>query len=73
MQWSHIWQIIEYIITFLAFVGVVLTILIENRNPSKSMAYILILIFVPVAGLIVYYFFGRDYKKREDFFRQGFA
>ncbi len=71
MTWEHIKQVLEYVVTLLAFVGVVLTILIENRNPSKSMAYILILIFVPVAGLIVYYFFGRDYKKKRIFSAKG--
>lgn len=43
----------------LIYAGIIITILSENRNPSKSLAYILVLIFLPVIGLLVYYFVGR--------------
>src|SRR3954471_3414160 len=43
----------------LIYAGVIITILSENRNPSKSLAYILVLVFLPVIGLLVYYFVGR--------------
>lgn len=56
----------------LAYIGVMATILLENRNPSKSMAYILILIFLPGIGLIVYFFFGRDMRKKKIFSRKAF-
>lgn len=45
-------------------IGIIITILLENRNVSKAKAYILVLIFLPVIGIIVFYFFGRDYRKR---------
>jgi cardiolipin synthase A/B len=48
-----------WIPTLLIYAGVILTILSENRNPSKSLAYILVLVFLPVIGLLVYYFVGR--------------
>jgi len=43
----------------LMYVGVIITILSENRNPSKSLAYILVIVFLPILGLLVYYFVGR--------------
>jgi cardiolipin synthase A/B len=43
----------------LIYAAVILTILSENRNPSKSLAYILLLVFLPVVGLLVFYFVGR--------------
>lgn len=43
----------------LIYAVIVITIISENRNPSKSLAYILLLIFLPVIGLLVYYFVGR--------------
>lgn len=43
----------------LLYAGVIITILSENRNPSKSLAYLLVLVFLPVIGLLVYYFLGR--------------
>lgn len=56
----------------LAYIGVIATILLENRNPSKSVAYILILVFLPGVGLIVYFFFGRDMRKKKIFSRKAF-
>lgn len=41
------------------YAGVIITILSENRNPSKSLAYILVIVFLPVVGLLVYYFVGK--------------
>ena len=55
----------------LAYIGVVLTILLDNKNPTKSIAYILLLALVPVLGLVVYYFFGRDYRKQRLFNLKG--
>jgi len=43
----------------LVYAFIIITILGENRNPSKSLAYILVLIFLPFIGLLVYYFVGR--------------
>ena len=55
----------------LASLGVILTILLENKNPAKSVAYILLLTLVPLLGLVVYYFFGRDYRKQRLFNFKG--
>ncbi len=41
------------------YLGVFITIISENRNPGKSLAYILMLVFLPGIGLIIYYFVGR--------------
>jgi cardiolipin synthase len=46
------------------YLGVILTILLENRNVNKSFSYIFLLVFFPVIGLVVFYYFGRDYRKR---------
>ncbi len=57
-----IWQFIKewyWIPALLIYAVIIITILSENRNPSKSLAYILVLVFLPVIGLIVYYFVGR--------------
>ncbi len=51
----------------LALIGVFLTVIIENRNPAKSTVYLLLLVVLPGIGLIVFYFFGRDYRKQLKF------
>jgi cardiolipin synthase len=55
----------------LIFIGIVATILLENRNPIKAVAYILVLVFIPIVGLIVYYYLGRDLRKRRRFTLKG--
>src|SRR5690606_35657065 len=47
----------------LLYIGVLSTILIENRNPTKTMSWILVIIFLPVIGLLLYYFFGQKFRK----------
>ena len=48
-----------YIIMVLAVIGVVLG---ENRNPVKSIAWVLVLVLLPVVGLVIYLIFGRSLK-----------
>lgn len=45
------------------YAGVLVTILIENRNPTKTVSWILVIFFLPVLGLLLYYFFGQSTKK----------
>lgn len=43
-------------------VVIILVILSENRNPVKSLAWVTVLLLLPVVGLILYLFFGRSIK-----------
>jgi cardiolipin synthase A/B len=43
----------------------IVVILLENRNPVKSLAWILVLIFLPVLGIIIYLYLGQDYRKQK--------
>ncbi|WP_315341421.1 cardiolipin synthase [Hoylesella oralis] len=60
MIYAH-WIIFAlYIIIVIA---TVVRILMENRQPEKTMAWMLVLIFVPVVGIIFYFFFGQNTRK----------
>lgn len=37
----------------------------ENRNPVKSLAWIMIMILLPIVGIIFFIFFGQDYRKKK--------
>lgn len=50
---------ILYGITAVAIICVVVS---ENRNPVKTLAWITVLILLPVAGIILYIFFGRSLR-----------
>lgn len=59
------------ILTSLTVLFVGLVIFMENRNPSSTMAWILILALVPVVGFIFYLLFGQNYRKRRKFDRKA--
>ena len=48
----------------LAIVGVILVIITDNRNPLKSVPWIVVLLLAPVVGLLCYFFFGQNLSKR---------
>jgi cardiolipin synthase len=52
---------ILYCITILGLIVVVVT---ENRNPLKTIAWVVVLIMLPGAGLVFYFFFGQDNRKQ---------
>ena len=47
-----------------SIVGVVVVIISENRNPLKSLPWLVVLLLAPVVGLICYFFFGQNLSKR---------
>ena len=47
---------------FFSIISTIAVVLSENRNPVKSLAWVTILILLPMAGLVIYIFFGRSIK-----------
>ena len=39
-------------------------LLLENRHPSKSIAWVMAIVLIPIAGPIIYFIFGRDSWRR---------
>ena len=60
--YAHVVFKIFTILYFLAALTVIGVVLSENRNPVKSMAWVLVLLLLPVVGLAVYLIFGRSLK-----------
>lgn len=50
---------VAYLLTTL---GIVALIVMENRNPLKSLAWITVLLLLPVVGIVLYLFFGRSLR-----------
>ncbi|SEN36880.1 cardiolipin synthase [bacterium A37T11] len=53
------------------YLGVIITILTENRDPEKTVAWVLVIVFLPILGLVVYYIFGQKFKKERSFRRKN--
>ena len=47
----------------LAVVGTMIRVLMDNRQPAKTMAWMLVLMFLPLVGIILYFFFGQNTRK----------
>ncbi|MEG2820482.1 MAG: cardiolipin synthase, partial [Muribaculaceae bacterium] len=60
-MWIYTIILIVYVITVFGIVGVVIS---ENRNPVKSLAWVTVLLLVPIIGMVLYAFFGRSFKSK---------
>jgi cardiolipin synthase len=58
---NHISTILTVALTLYAL-GMCIFLISENRRPQATLAWMLVLIFAPGIGLLIYIFFGRDWK-----------
>lgn len=59
LDWVYVIITVAYICTVLSIIWVVIS---ENRNPVRSLAWITVLLMVPVVGIVLYMFFGRSLR-----------
>ena len=57
------WAIILVYVIIVA--GTMIRLLLDNREPAKTMAWMLVLCFLPVAGIILYFFLGQNTRKEK--------
>ena len=38
-------------------------VMLDNRQPVKTIAWILVILLIPVIGLLFYYFFGQNIRR----------
>ena len=60
------------VVYFGVVLGTILVIVLDNRNPVKTLAWILVLIFLPIVGLVLYFFFGRNRRHERIINRKGY-
>ena len=59
MSWVNVIFVIYQIIAVMAVIHVVM----DNRQPAKTMAWALVIWFIPVVGIVFYLFFGINTRK----------
>lgn len=52
-----------YLINNILAVLVIVYVVLDNRNPIRTLAWIMVLLFIPFLGLLLYFFFGHNTKK----------
>ena len=68
IEWSifnEIFTVAFNLLYFLIIIGTIMIVVLDNRNPVKTMAWVLVLFFLPIVGLIFYFFFGRSTRKAD--------
>ncbi|MDD6209308.1 MAG: cardiolipin synthase, partial [Bacteroidales bacterium] len=51
------------VLYFATAIGVILVVVLENRNPLKTISWVIILLLLPIIGLVFYFFFGQNTRK----------
>lgn len=64
-------------VVWILYAGAIITtiavVILDNRNPVKTLAWVLILAFLPLVGLVFYFFFGRDIRKEKLIGKKGYV
>lgn len=67
---NHLWEL-SILLNYIIVVIAVVTLLLGNLSPTKTLSYLLALIVLPYVGLIFYYLFGQEYRKTKIFKRKN--
>lgn len=60
-------QILTYLfvgIYTITIIGVILVVVSDNRNPLKTLPWVVVLLLAPGVGLVFYFFFGQNLSKQ---------
>ena len=61
-----IWDLLRY--SYLLYMAVAiltaLSVVMNNRIPIKTIAWVMVILAIPYLGLLIYFVFGRDHRKR---------
>ncbi|MHC5202637.1 cardiolipin synthase [Myroides sp. LJL119] len=59
------WFIYVEVVYFILAVGVSIRIIYDTDSISKTLAYLLLVFFVPILGMVFYFSFGVNYRRRK--------
>jgi cardiolipin synthase len=60
---AAIWGTVLTALAVVAVVGVAVTLVVDDRDPSIVLAWLLMILLVPVIGVVSYFFVGRNYRR----------
>ncbi len=68
--WSTFFFVLNVIYLTTAIL-VAISVILDNRNPTKTISWVVVLFVLPVLGLIFYFLVGKNYRKEKIFSRKG--
>jgi cardiolipin synthase A/B len=69
-SWSIFFFILNVIYLGTAII-VAFTVILDNRNPTKTISWVVVLFVLPIVGLIIYFLVGKNHRKEKIFSRKG--
>jgi cardiolipin synthase A/B len=69
-SWSIFFFVLNVIYLGTAIL-VAISVVLDNRNPTKTISWIVVLFVLPIIGLILYLLVGKNYRKEKIFSRKG--
>jgi cardiolipin synthase A/B len=61
----HVFTIVIILLYLYTLISIISVLLLENRNPLKSISWVLVLLFLPILGMWFYLLFGQDFRKKK--------
>lgn len=71
MSWLQITIYVLIALYILTVISVAINVILENRNPVRTLAWIIVLVTVPFIGFLFYLYFGVNYRKIKMFSMKG--
>ncbi len=68
-----LWSIVIYALVafyFLVVIATVFTVVHERRDPVRALSWIAVVVLLPFVGMVLFVFFGQDYRKQKIFNRK---
>lgn len=59
------------VLYFITVLFIAILIVLENRSSIKTISWVLVLVTLPIVGIIIYLFFGQEYRKKKMFSKKG--
>lgn len=60
---SRVTSQVIYVIFVITIILIIVVLVLENSSPVHTLAWIMVLIFLPILGFVFYLFFGRNWRK----------
>ena len=77
LTWHEIFRLVAswsvYLIYLAVIISTIWVVVLENRNPVKTIAWVLVLVFMPVLGLVFYFFFGRTHRSDQIISKRSYS
>ena len=64
---SFVWKLADIIFIINIFL-VLIVVIFERRNPVATLSWILLLVFVPILGFLMYIFLGQNLQRKKLFY-----